>query len=199
MLGAAIAAWITDQVYGIASIGDNASDPTDVFSGFDRFVNVNEYLTSLEIGWTTAKDRAYFDNVHVTVWHSDQKSEVGDPSGWGAVFSATQFVADKVMPFIRGGYAEDGGTLLQKSLSLGAGYQAIPGRDLLALAFNWGQPNEATWGSGLADQYTIEAFWRWQLGEQLAITPDLQWIIDPALNPDEDSIWIFGLRARLSL
>ena len=45
----------------------------------------------------------------------------------------------------------------------------------------------------------MELFWRWQLGEQLAVTPDLQLLINPANNPDEDRIWLFGLRARLAL
>jgi porin len=38
-----------------------------------------------------------------------------------------------------------------------------------------------------------------QLTQELAITPDIQLLIDPALNPDEDSIWVVGLRARLAL
>jgi porin len=199
LLGLAAGAWINDHMYAIASIGDNGSDPTDPFTGFDRFFNVNEYFTSVEIGWTTAQDRAYFDNVHLVLWHSDEKTEIGDPKGWGVNASGTWFIKDKWMPFLRGGYTEDGGSLLQKSISAGAGYQWIPGRDLVGLAINWGQPNETTWGSGLPDQYTMELFWRWQLGAQLAITPDLQLLIDPANNPDASQIWVFGLRARLAL
>jgi porin len=199
LLGLAAAAWLSDHVYSIASIGDNASDPTDPFTGFDRFVNVNEYFTSIEVGWTTAQDRAYFDNIHFTFWHSDEKSEVGDPSGWGLNFSGTWLFENRWMPFLRGGYAEDGGSLLQKSISTGVGYQWIPGRDVLGLGFNWGQPNETTWGEGLRDQYTIELFWRWQLGSQLAVTPDLQLLINPANNPDEGSIWVLGVRGRFAL
>jgi porin len=199
LLGLAGAAWLSDHVYAIASIGDNGSDPTDPFTGFDRFFNVNEYFTSAEVGWTTSQDRAYFDNIHLTFWHSDQKSEVGDPRGWGLNFSGTWLFENRWMPFLRGGYAEDGGSLLQKSISTGVGYQWIPGRDVLGLGFNWGQPNETTWGEGLRDQYTIELFWRWQLGSQLAVTPDLQLLINPANNPDEDSIWVFGVRGRLAL
>jgi porin len=199
LLGLAGAAWLSDHVYAIASIGDNASDPTDPFNGFDRFVNVNEYFTSAEIGWTTGHDRAYFDNIHLTIWHSDEKSEVGDPDGWGLNFSGTWLFDSKWMPFLRGGYAEDGGSLLQKSISTGVGYQWVPGRDVLGLGFNWGEPNETTWGEGLRDQYTVELFWRWQLGEQLAVTPDLQLLINPALNQDESSIWVFGIRGRMAL
>jgi hypothetical protein len=32
----------------------------------------------------------------------------------------------------------------------------------------------------------------------LAITPTLQLLIHPALSPDQNSIWVFGLRARLA-
>jgi porin len=37
-----------------------------------------------------------------------------------------------------------------------------------------------------------------QLFDRLAITPDVQVIKNPAANPDEDLIWIAGLRARLA-
>ena len=40
--------------------------------------------------------------------------------------------------------------------------------------------------------------YRFQLTEQLAITPDIQSLIDLALNPDEDNLCVFGLRARLA-
>ena len=38
-----------------------------------------------------------------------------------------------------------------------------------------------------------------QLAKQLAVTPDLQFLINPATNPDQGSIWVFGLRGRLAL
>jgi porin len=59
-------------------------------------------------------------------------------------------------------------------------------------------PWSRTADSGLDDQYTAELFYRLQLTQNLAITPDVQLIIDPALNPDEDNIWVFGLRRRMA-
>ena len=70
---------------------------------------------------------------------------------------------------------------------------------MIGLAFNWGKPSETTWGSGLRDQYAMELFWRWQLGAQLAITPDLQLLVNPANNPDAKSVWVLGIRARLAI
>ena len=103
------------------------------------------------------------------------------------------------MPFVRGGWADDGGSLLEKSLSVGFGYQAVPQQDLLGVALNWGEPNADTFGSGLDDQITAEVFYRIQLSENFALTPDLQFISDPARNPDDDSLWVLGIRARLAL
>ena len=53
-------------------------------------------------------------------------------------------------------------------------------------------------GSGLDDQYAFELFYRLQITRELAITPDIQLLINPALNPTEDSIFVLGLRGRLA-
>lgn len=92
-------------------------------------------------------------------------------------------------------YAKDGGTLLDRSISVGLGYNAVGGRDQLGVATNWGRPNEDSFGPDLDDQYTFDVFYRLQITKQFALTPDIQCLADPAQNPMEDSLWIFGLRA----
>jgi porin len=113
--------------------------------------------------------------------------------------SASLFVRDRWLPFLRAGWAKDGGSLLDRSVSAGIGYQAVAGRDLLGVAVNWGRPNQDTFGSGLDSQWTFELFYRWQILRELALTPNLQLLIDPALNPGESGIWVFGLRLRYAL
>jgi porin len=198
-LGAAAGAMLTDRIFLIGGLVDRNADPTDPFEGFDTFFSDNEYFKSIEIGWTPLQDRIYLDNAHLTFWHADERTEAGEPDGWGFNISYSRYLAEKWMPFVRAGYADDGGSLMQKSVSVGFGYQPIPRGNLLGFGFNWGEPNDDTYGPGLRDQYTAEIFFRWQLSPQLAITPDVQLLIDPVLNPEEDQIWIFGLRARLAL
>ena len=70
--------------------------------------------------------------------------------------------------------------------------------DLMGLGLNWSRPSPTGVGPGINDQYSVELFYRVQLSRSIAITPDVQLLIDPALNPTEDQIWIFGLRGRLS-
>jgi porin len=195
-LGVAAGAMLTDNLFLIGGLVDSNADPAEFWQGFDTFFNDNEYFKSVEIGWTASQDRIYLDNVHLTLWHADERVEGATPSGWGANISWTKHVGGRWLPFVRAGWADDGGTLMQKSVSVGFGYQKNPGKNLLGLGLNWGEPNESTWEPGLPNQYTAELFYRWQVSKAIAITPDVEYLINPALNPDTDSIWVFGLRVR---
>lgn len=70
----------------------------------------------------------------------------------------------------------------------------IPSSHGVAVAANWASAPDST----LSDQTTIEAFWRFQFSQGFAITPSLQLLIDPALNPVDDEVWVLGLRMRLA-
>jgi porin len=48
------------------------------------------------------------------------------------------------------------------------------------------------------EQVNAEAFYRFQLTPNLSITPDLQYISNPSLNLGVDTLWVAGLRARLT-
>jgi porin len=194
-LGAAGGIWVTDNVYVLAGATDLNSDPHDPFD--DLFADF-ELFKSLEVGWTTSPERAYLDNVHVTFWHSDEREEGQVSDGWGLNFSASYWFHDTWLPFLRAGYAKDGGSLLEASVSAGVGYQPVAGRDLLGFALNWGKPNEDTFGGDLDDQLAAELFYRVQIVEHLQITPSVQLLVNPALNPDDDVLAVFGIRARVS-
>ena len=194
-LGVALGAMVTDNIYVVGGLADTNGDPTEPGDWFDTFFDDHEYFYHFEAGWTASQERIYFDNIHVTGWYADERKDALVEDGWGLAFSATKFINDNWMPFLRVGYSDGGGALLEASVSAGIGYYMSDSRDLLGFGVNWGKPPE----SGLDDQYTAEIFYRLQLAQNLAITPDLQLIIDPALNPDENTIWVFGLRARLAL
>ena len=98
------------------------------------------------------------------------------------------------MTFLRAGWSDGEAPLLNASVSIGAGDYIRKRQDLAAFGVSWGSPS----ADCLTDQGTIEIFDRLQLAQNLAITPDIQLIINPALNPDENVLAVFGLRARLS-
>jgi porin len=201
-LGVAAAHLFSNNMYMIGSVVDRNSDPTDISEGFDTFFGDNEYFSSIEVGHTSSHSRIALDNVHLTLWHADAREEVGAPSGWGANFSWSRYYNEQFMPFVRVGYTEDSGSLLSKSVSTGFGYTPSPGSapaGLLGAAVNWGEVNELSFGKGLDDQYTLELFYRWQLTPRFALTGDYQYLLDPALNPSEDSIHVVTARIRFAL
>jgi len=197
--GLAAGAMLTDSIFLIGGLSDLNSDPTDPWQTVDSFFSDHEYFKHIEIGWTPSQEKIYLDNVHLTLWHADEREEAAAPSGWGANVSWTHYFKERWLPFVRAGWADDGGSLMQKSVSIGFGYQRHPGKNLFGFGLNWGDPNENTWGPDLDDQYTAEVFYRWQISKALAVTPDLEYLKNPALNPEEDSVWVFGVRARLAL
>jgi porin len=197
-LGVAFGTMLTQETFLIAGLTDTNADPTDLGETVESFFEDNEYFTSVEFGRTSSQERIYLDNMHVTVWHVDKREAAGTPSGWGANFSWNTWLGDKWMPFIRAGYADEGGSLLELAISAGAGYQTSDG-NVLGFAGHWGRPNEDTYGASLRDQYVGEVYFRWKIGDHFEVTPNLQLLVNPALNPVEDTIWVFGLRAKAAL
>lgn len=188
-LGVAAGAMLTEHVYAQGGFSDANGQPTR--AGFDTFFDDAEFFSYVEFGVTSAQDRIHLDNVHLTLWHTDARTDAGTPSSWGVAFTAQEFVCDKWLPFFRAGYSDGGAALMQATVSTGLGYQR-ENRDVAAFGFSWGKP--AT--GALRDQYTLETFYRFQMTEYLAVTPDVQLVIDPALNSSVDALAFFGLRLR---
>ncbi len=102
-LGVGAGGMITEKVYIQAGIADANSDPTDPLKGFDSFANDSDFFKWAEIGFTPKQDKLYFDNIHLTFWHIDERVN-GTPDGWGINASWQQWIDDKWLPFLRGGY-----------------------------------------------------------------------------------------------
>ena len=88
---------------------------------------------------------------------------------------------------------------MTSSVSAGFAYQKVRGGNLFALGLNWGEPNEFIWGADRRNQKLMEVFYRLQVTQAFALTPDVQYIQDPALADEQNSNWLVGLRARFAL
>jgi porin len=184
--------WLNDQFYVKAGANDVNGVATESEFKFD----LDELYTTAEIGWSPARDQRYFQNVHLTYWHADPKENGGSVESDGVTVGTNWTWDNRWMVFAKAGWSDGSAPLYNESYTVGMLHYFAGRSDLLGLATNWGDPPN---GSGLNDQTTTELFYRLQLAQNLAITPSLQLVTDPALNPNEDDIWIFSLRARLTL
>jgi porin len=189
--GAAVGAMLSDNVYGITGFSDAIGSATQ--SRWSEIRDDKEFFHHAEIGWTPSKERVARDNVHLGYWKTDSRDDTGEPSNWGLTASASMEDENGFIPFVRAGFADGDTTTMDRVLTFGAG-QRFFGHDLLGVGFSWGRPEDRS----LDDQYTAEVFYNIELGSNINLTPDLQLIKDPALDPDNSTLWIFGVRLRIT-
>ncbi|WP_170546390.1 carbohydrate porin [Ruegeria arenilitoris] len=187
-LGIAGGLKLSENFYAVASVSDANADPSD--PNFDVFSDGNLFK-SLELGYTSGFDRIYFDNIHLTLWHADAADDGSRPEDYGAAFSAAWFLDNKWMPFFRAGASKGTAALYDRSVSAGLGYYGR-NTDLAGLGLNWAEARGVD-----SDQFTLEAFYRFSISPGLQITPSVQFISDPLLNPNQDNITLFGIRTRI--
>lgn len=153
----------------------------------------------MEAGWIKSYSKRFSDNIHLSYWYVEQRKKAAIAEGWGLAFSFSRKYGKYWQTFVRGGYANEGGALWEKSLETGLGYSIPFTNDIIGIGVSWGRPSASTFGKELDDQYTLEIYYRWRFQKLIAISPDIQLLLDPALNQDKDIIAVFGLRTRISL
>ena len=195
--GIGAATMLSDKFYVMGGIVDANGEPDEFWKSASNAVDDSEFFSTVELGWTADPKTFFLDNYHVTLWHKDARDEFNKPSGWGANLSFSRVLADKLDAFLRAGWSEDGDSLLERSVSTGLGYRLSNNTDMIGWGFNWGQPNPNQ-GAGSDSQYATELFYRLQVGRRIQLTADVQYIRDPAANPAEDSIFVFGVRAKVA-
>lgn len=171
---------------------DTGSTIADFFSKDEHFYMLEVGLSSLARTGTAIQARGPTDadNIHVTGWYRNATN--GSPRSYGFAFNANYKIGQRFMWFLRGGWSKD--FLADGAVSGGFGWRPPKERsDLFGVGFGWTHPSSGA----LRSQYTAETFYRLQLVQNLAITPDIQLVIDPALNPRVNTIWVFSLRGRI--
>ena len=171
-------------------------------SGFDTYDG--ELFTILEAGLDTGllpriPGGPPQGHVHVSLWHQDEREDVGIDDGWGIAGSAVQRFG-RFTPFLRYGYADvskRGPTSTKHMVNVGLVTDNIFGqdKDRIGLGYTWNDPVDNT----LDEEGVIDAYYRVQLTPEIQIGPTLEIIIDPVRNQDENTVYVWGFRARVSI
>ena len=186
--GAAGGTYINDQWYVMAGFNDANGRLDD---DLEFFAGGSEFFSWGEIGWTPSQADRYFKNVHITGWHVDQRRDAGIDSGQGVSLAANWTFNTKWMPFVRAGVSSGAEQIKIYERSVGTGVIWRYARaDLLGIGLDWGETPAGD------EQGTVEAFWRFQFAQNLAFTPSLQYLVNPASNPED--VLLLGFRIRLT-
>ena len=193
------AAFPTRNLYVKAGMFTPYSDDTGWT--VNEFFEESDHFYFLETGWSGSAgmgvpihgrgptDR---NNFHVTSWYRDALRD-GSPRAYGFAFNANFMAGPNAMWFLRGGWSD--GWVADRALSAGVGWRpAEDSSDLFGVGLGWARPSN----DFLDAQYTGELFYRFHVTQNLAITPDLQLIIDPTLYPAKDTMFVFSLRGRVT-
>ena len=169
-------------------------DANGVPTRIGMFEEGGELFTHLEISWAPTRAERFLREIHVAGWHVDERENAGVPESWGIAVSGNWTFDNRWMPFFRVGWSEGGAPLMHRAATCGVlRYFACRG-DLAGIGLSWEDPSDRS----LPEQNSFEFFYRVQLAQNLAVTPSVQVLINPALNPNDDALTIFGLRGRLT-
>jgi porin len=169
-------------------------------SGFDTYDG--ELFKIFEVGFDTGlmprePGRPPPGHVHVSLWHQDERDDAGIDDGWGIGVSAVQRFG-RFTPFLRYGYADvdaGGPTPVKHMANAGLTIDGIFGqdKDRIGVGYTWSDPADRS----LDEQNMIDAYYRVQLTPEIQVGPTLEVIFDPVRNPDDDTVFVSGFRARI--
>jgi porin len=190
-LGAVAKGYVTDQIW----VGGQVHDANATSGSFDwDTVREGEWLSAVEVGWSPSIAERKQKMVQLTYWHKDARELAGTSSGNGWAVSAAYQLSEKYFPFVRFG-SSNGGAGVAAEASLSGGIEiAMRPDETWTLGAGWARPSERTHGSGLRNEWVVESSYKFQLGNNFSLTPDVQWLFNPANNPDRSSVIVAGVR-----
>ena len=204
-LGARVLIEPGDFWYVQAAIGDAQADKRE--TGFRTLFHNEDYLFSIaEVGI-----RPNFLNLPGTyrfiMWYDPQDKSYLDGSGrskrddLGFAISFDQKVNKNTTGFFRYGWADDKVNEVEDFVSFGGQIEGpIEGRekDVLGVAYTTGLRSSSGLSNTAERQIDfIEAYYAIQINENLIISPDIQFVMDPGGLKKESPATIFGLRCRI--
>jgi porin len=129
-------------------------------------------------------------SYRLTPWHN----HFFGSDGFGVALNVDQELGrEDLVAFFRFGHGDEDVTAVKTFVSGGVGFEAPFGRahDLAGIGVAWSDPSS---GEGDRDETLVELFYRVEVAQAISITPDLQFVFDPADNPGDDFAIVPGIR-----
>ena len=159
--------------------------------------NPNAWLGYVQ--WTPGFKGLGDAQYSLTLYQVPTTSELPQSRGWS--INAVQHLNDQWAIFGRLNASSDDGGGNKRSYGAGLAINNPLGRnqaDQIGVAFGSLEQTKPLFLQTLKHtQNTLEAYWNWSLIDGLLLTPDAQYIRNPAFAPNSDSAWILSIRTTL--
>lgn len=101
----------------------------------------------------------------------------------------------RLTPFLRYSVGDSTITDFKRFASFGVNWEAPLGRpyDTMGLGFATGRTSDPA----LRQEKIFELFWRFRINPFVSLSPDVQFVLDPASNREKNHITVFSLRLQL--
>ena len=174
------------------NVEDPSKRPTDGFLS-------SPYAWLGYVQWTPAFEGLGDAQYSLTLYQAPAVTERPASLGWS--INAVQHLNDRWAVFGRLNASNDDSGGNRRSGAIGVALNNPLGRaagDQIGIAFGSLEEKLPLPLLNLKHtQNTLEAYWNWSLFGGLLLTPDVQYIRNPAFAADRDSAWISSLRATL--
>ncbi len=171
---------------------------------FDNPFYAVQLKYSAEFNGLPGNYRFYFwddsaDHIKIGQPADNQEKKPSTDDGWGVGISIDQMITENLGIFARASWTNDDVYEIEQFYSAGISITGI---------FN-SRPND-TLGFGVAavipndklqnddTEYHFEGYYKFQISENLAITPDIQFVTNPHGNSNNDNIFAGMVRAEFS-
>jgi len=149
--------------------------------------------------WTPMFGGAGTSQYSITYYEVPAIATQPRTNGWS--FNALQNLDARWAVFARANRLSGDVAPIRGSYALGGAINDPLGRsptDQIALAIGYSDAASPPANPpGARNEKLAELYWNWTFAKGLLLTPDVQYIRSPALNPARDSVWVFSLRATL--
>lgn len=187
------------RLYVDAGLADaNGNPDRKPNDSLDSFLE-GHYFEAFEVGLVpdmkTVSPALGEGHYRLMGWHTAEASNHG--AGSGVALSADQELPHQMVPFMRLGYCPAGAA--RTSIEVDWGVVSVApferSTDRLGFGATWARPTAPS----TSDQFAFEFFYRAQAVDGFQITPDVEFIVNPALNPNSSFQAVFGIRVRAYL
>lgn len=181
--------------YVLTGVGDSSGRKLQ--AGVSDLLANEKLFSGIELGWAPTSGPLTNHSLSVFGWASPADSDSASPDGEGFTFTYEWQPEKPYSLFARYSWSATEATRVEHLATTGMVWRNPLGRglDVFGVAGGFGSPTQA----GLNGQGIMEIFYRLQVTPLFQITPDVQLIIQPSLNPQEEVIAVFGIRGRFSL